>query len=100
MTAMPKPIPRFSTLAEREAAIDRLARTATKKARKVTRPKAAEVDPEGQPYHLLWHYRGKLRGMRFPTWEVCEKYSKALIAHGLTPRLTSDSPCPYDGAAK
>lgn len=50
-----------------------------------------------QPYHLIWEYDGAMRGMRFPTWEVCEKYSKALIRCGLSPKLTAGSPCPYDG---
>lgn len=49
-----------------------------------------------KPYYLIWHFLGALRGQRFADWNECEAFSKKLIAAGLCPELTLDSPCPYD----
>jgi hypothetical protein len=47
-------------------------------------------------YHLIWHFAGAMRGKRFEHWEECEAFSKRLIGAGLSPKLTEESPCPYD----
>lgn len=49
------------------------------------------------PFHLIWHFDGEMRGKRFSDWDECEAFSKRLIKAGLCPKLTSSSPCPYDG---
>ena len=56
-------------------------------------------DVRSKPYHLIWHFDDAMRGQRFATWAECEAFSKRLIAAGLTPKLTAESPCPYDGLA-
>lgn len=50
-----------------------------------------------KPFHLIWHYDGAMRGQRFADWDDCMALSKMLIAAGMVPKLTDDSPCPYDG---
>ena len=52
-----------------------------------------------KPFHLIWHFAGAMRGQRFADWDQCEAFSKRLISAGLVPKLTADSPCPYDGIA-
>ena len=47
-------------------------------------------------YYLLWEFAGEVRGRRFRTWKQCEAFSKRLLAAGLAPWLSPDSPCPYD----
>jgi hypothetical protein len=48
-------------------------------------------------YHLIWHFDGEMRGKKFADWDECEAFSKRLIKAGLQPKLTENSPCPYDG---
>jgi hypothetical protein len=48
-------------------------------------------------YVLHWAFDGEVRGRGFDDWGELEKFSKRLIAAGLTPWVPPSSPTPYDG---
>jgi len=73
------------------------ARSQIAKFAKLDRARRAKTALE--PFHLIWHFDGAMRGKRFADWDECEAFSKRLIEAGLVPKLTADSACPYDGLA-